>query len=272
MPGTEPLSDPLPARNEPADFQRRLEVLDTSLFAPIVSQTTEADRTSLLSVQAAVRRRRPGYVYLEIGSYLGGTLQPHVRDPACRKIYSIDKRPAAPPDERDGVCVYEDNSTAHMLHLLRQQDRRGTDKIECFDQDASEIDRARITEPPDLCFIDGEHTDRAVLSDFAFCLKVCRPDAVIVFHDAARVHRGLRTIQRTHDTHLRGLRLRGSVYAILLGDNPAADEPEIRRLAGSGPLFLTLLQLRAFYQAQVPSALRQRLKPLLRPLASQLPR
>ena len=78
-----------------------LKNLDTSVFEGIPSQTSDDDRKSLLALQAGVRSRRKTYTYLEIGSFLGGSLQPHLLDRSCERIYSIDKRCVVAPDDRD---------------------------------------------------------------------------------------------------------------------------------------------------------------------------
>jgi Methyltransferase domain len=172
----------------------RIESLDISLFAQIKSQTTDADRKSLLAVQACVREAADEYVYLEIGSYLGGSIQPHLLDPKCKKIYSIDKRQLASPDERTEAPDYPGNSEEHMLSLLAAIDAEQARKIECFNGQTKSLSPARIREAPNLCFIDGEHTPEAVVADFDFCRKVCAPGATIVFHDAQIVFRGLRSV------------------------------------------------------------------------------
>ncbi len=92
----------------------RIGALDAALFEPIASQTTAADRRSLLLAQHLVRRRS-SYVYLEIGSYLGGTLQTHYADPRCEAILSIDRRLPVSPDIRGRRFHYSDNSTATMM-------------------------------------------------------------------------------------------------------------------------------------------------------------
>jgi len=172
----------------------RIESLDTTLFARIKSQTTDADRKSLLAVQACVREAAEKYVYLEIGSYLGGSIQPHLLDPRCKKIYSIDKRQLASPDERTESPDYPGNSEENMLSLLAAIDGEQARKIECFDGETNSISPARISKAPNLCFIDGEHTPQGVVADFDFCRKVCAPGATIVFHDAEIVFRGLRSV------------------------------------------------------------------------------
>lgn len=57
------------------DFETRLASLDASLFQHVLSQMPEDDQKSLLALQSAVRAQHPQFVYLEIGSYKGGSLQ-----------------------------------------------------------------------------------------------------------------------------------------------------------------------------------------------------
>jgi len=144
------------------DFEKKILELDVSLFDKIPSQTLGEDQHSLLAIQNAIRRRKDKYAYLEIGSGLGGTIQTHLLDPKCERIYSIDPRPSQQPDERlPGLVVtYENNSTARMLELLANIDQNGIKKIKCFEFEASQIDKEQIELRPDIIFIDGEHTRR----------------------------------------------------------------------------------------------------------------
>jgi hypothetical protein len=125
------------------NFDQALEDLDLNLFEKITSQSTEADKRSLLAVQMAVRALRPDYTYLEIGSYLGGSIQPHLLDDKCRRIYSIDKRPSVQPDERGIDYVYRNNSTARMLEGLRQVST-DLDKIVTIDGETRDLDTGEV--------------------------------------------------------------------------------------------------------------------------------
>jgi Methyltransferase domain len=171
---------------------QRLESLDLELFAAIPSESSDNDKRSLLACQSAMRRLRPGYRYLEIGSYLGGSIQPHLVDPQCSQIVSIDKRPARMPDNRGLTFKYPNNTTERMLAQLREVGPEQMEKLVCIEGDARELDSARVPEPIDLAFVDGEHTDDAVLADTRFVVKVVRAEsAAIVFHDAQIVYNGL---------------------------------------------------------------------------------
>ncbi len=81
------------------DIAVRIESLDVSLFDAVPSQSTIGDRQAWLAVQRSLRQQSE-YVYLEIGSHLGGSIQQHLVDPRCRKIVSIDRRPLSQPDDR----------------------------------------------------------------------------------------------------------------------------------------------------------------------------
>ena len=161
------------------DIDQRIESLDTSLFDGVLAASTPGDRTSLLLLQRCVRRSGD-YVYLEIGSYLGGTIQQILVDSRCRLIYSIDKRPPIQADEMRGEGSYANNSTQRMMNGLRNAfPEARLEIITTFHSDASDLDPAQFIPKPDFCFIDGEHTNRAVVSDFSFCLAVCTSDSII---------------------------------------------------------------------------------------------
>jgi hypothetical protein len=173
-------------------FEQRLQGLDVELFAAVPSQSTDNDRRSLLACQLATRSLRDGYSYLEIGSYLGGSIQPHLIDSACARICSIDKRPPVQPDSRGVSWKYPQNTTERMLAALRQAGSgQHLPKLTCIEGDVREIDLARIESPVDLCLVDGEHTDEALVRDFEFCLSAIDGEGAIVCHDAQIVYMGL---------------------------------------------------------------------------------
>ncbi|MEO6192756.1 MAG: class I SAM-dependent methyltransferase [Thermoanaerobaculia bacterium] len=255
--------------NPSLDFERRIAGLDVSLFAAIDSQSDDGDKRSWLALQRLVRRANESYAYLEIGSFLGGSLQPHVLDPRCRKILSIDPRPTAQPDDRGQWFQYEDNSTERMLANLRAVDPDQVSKIVCFDSDARDVDPTRLADRPDLCFIDGEHTLRAVLSDFDFCLRVCAPRAIIFFHDDWVIHPALARILgslRAQGKPFNAFKLQGSTFAIALGASGLPEDDFIREAAVEGRRFIRRTRARRLLQRSVPSALRplaRRLRGLL---------
>ncbi|MEO8574245.1 MAG: hypothetical protein ABI481_09775, partial [Pyrinomonadaceae bacterium] len=136
-----------------SNFESAIAELDLNLFSKIDSQSTENDKRSFLAIQLAVRNLRPGYKYLEIGSYLGGSIQPHLLDDSCARIYSIDKRPVKQPDARGFDYTYLNNSTERMLEKLRTVASDKMDKLVTIDGDSRSIDPAEIEEKVDVCFI-----------------------------------------------------------------------------------------------------------------------
>lgn len=205
--------------------------LDTSMFSAILSETSEDDKRSLLLLQDCVRSRGD-YIYLEIGSHLGGTIQPYYVDPLCTLIYSIDKRPEFQLDERGRLYRYTDNSTKKMLENLScafpSVDRN---KVRAFDSESRRLDSSKIKEKPNICFIDGEHTTQAVFSDFKFCLKVCHSNSIIVFHDTCYVFEGIKKIKKylsNKSIPFCGFMLEGSVYSILLNEAIGAYSGKIK--------------------------------------------
>lgn len=238
-----------------SDFTRRLDALDVSLFDAVATQSSDDDRRAWLTVQRAVRRPS-GYVYLEIGSHLGGSIQQHLLDPWCRAIVSIDKRPLNQKDDRGTEFRYDGNSTARMLEHLRGVAPDALAKVRCFDADASEVAPSAIGDRADLCFIDGAHVHAAVLADFEACLGFASPNAAICFHDAFVTHRAIATIVAS--LHARAIpfgarKLGGSTFGIFLGDCPARTDARVQAMSRDG---VGWLHTRRRYD-RVPAGLRR---------------
>jgi len=204
------------------EFDNAITELDLRLFQTIESQSTDLDKQSLLACELAVREIAPNYNYLEIGSHLGGSIQPHLLDPRCRQIYSIDKRPPSQPDARGFDFVYENNSTRRMMELLSRV-AENTEKITTIDGDTKTISPDSIRDRIQLCFVDGEHTDEAVVTDFNFCLRVLDEGGAIVFHDAQITYNGIAECLRTleeKNIEFRAYVLPHIVFVVEIGDFP----------------------------------------------------
>jgi predicted O-methyltransferase YrrM len=229
-----------------SDFEKAITDLDLDLFSKIDSQSTNNDKQSFLAIQLAVRKLRPGYKYLEIGSYLGGSIQPHLLDENCAHIYSIDKRPEKQPDARGFDYTYLNNSTRRMLEKLSTVSAGNLDKITTIDGDSRSISPSEIKEKIDLCFIDGEHTDEAVLSDFNFCLKVLDESGCIAFHDAQITYNGIAScIDQLEQNGItfHAYCLPSIVFVIEIGDFPMHNERAIfERLVNNHQSYLYSLQ------------------------------
>jgi hypothetical protein len=74
---------------------------------------------------------------------------------------------------------------------------------------------------PDCCFVDGEHTDAAVLRDARFCLEASAADCAIVFHDANIIYNGLKafiTELQASGRQFRAYNLPSTVFVIEVGN------------------------------------------------------
>jgi Methyltransferase domain len=248
-----------------SSFIDRVDGLDLSLFDRILSQTTDDDKRSLLAVQRAVAKAHRTYTYLEIGSHLGGSIQPHLVDARCTRIYSIDPRPTHAPDDRSEghVSEYEDNSTKRMLDLLSAIDSAAINKIICFDQSGKDVDRAKIDPKPQLAFVDGEHTNKAAIEDYSFCIEVIANDGVILFHDAWIIYPAILAIHdrlRHHKPTAVPLFLAGSVFGIFLDPNLIFSDASLRELYQQNKNYFRGFRMRSFLRKYVPSPIWAALK------------
>lgn len=215
------------------NFEKLIQNLDLKLFEKIQSQSTDNDKKSFLAVQLAVRELQPNYNYLEIGSYLGGSIQPYLLDEKCAKIYSLDKRPLQQPDARGIDYVYQNNSTARMIEHLKKVAPENLDKLTTIDGDSREVKPSAIKDKIHYAFIDGEHTDEAVVSDFKFCLELLDESGAIGFHDAQITYNGIAEcvkLLEKEGAKFRAYSLPTNVFVIEVGDFPLHKNPEILEL------------------------------------------
>lgn len=235
------------------DFEQAINRLDLSLFEKISSQSSADDKRSLLACQLAARSLAAGgYRYLEIGSYLGGSIQPHLLDERCRFICSIDKRPPVQPDERGVDYEYLNNSTARMLENLRAVAPAAIGKIRTIDADTREIGADRVGEKIDLCYIDGEHTDEAVIADFRFCLTVLAERGAILFDDANVIYNGIGesiAYLEKGGVDFRAYSLPSKVFVVEINDFPLHRHPAVlERLTNNYRSYLFSLQSNDYYR------------------------
>jgi len=178
-------------RSEFGSFLDQLQLLDLSLMSAVPTTATVEDCRSLLALQLVARK--PGYTYLEIGSEKGGSLQTHLADPWCAKVFSIDLRVEEVADFRGKHNFYFGNTTASMRSNLEMVfGREEMKKLLTFDMEAARVPRESLTPAPSLIFIDAEHTDHAAYSDFFWALKTVDAVGWIAFHDAHLVCGGIR--------------------------------------------------------------------------------
>jgi hypothetical protein len=202
-------------------FSERLQSLDLTLMSAVATTATPGDCRALLALHFAARK--PDYTYLEIGSEQGGSLQAHLGDHWCSKVFSIDLRVEIAPDFRGTHEWYTGNSTATMWANLEKAFPNGEmDKLKTFDMTAADVPRAPLTPRPSLVFVDAEHTDRAVFDDFLWAYGVVQRDGWIAFHDAHFVCGGIKRVMAHLKSngvrHAAGRLTESSVFAIALGD------------------------------------------------------
>jgi hypothetical protein len=200
----------------------RIAMLDTALFNQVESQTGREDRRSLLALHGAIAEWRRQFSYLEIGSYLGGTLQPFVVDARCSRIISIDPRPGLTPDDRPGspTVSYPESSATRMIELLGAIPGADVTKIQTIDGSTEDIAPGQLGRC-DYCFIDGEHTSSAALRDARFCRAVLRGAGVIAFHDFQIVEPGITRFLAEVGRPMRAYLLKEHVFVVELGAEPS---------------------------------------------------
>jgi len=250
-------------------IDERIEQLDPSLVGHVATTTPEEDRRTLLALQTVIRRVFPAYTYLEIGSYKGGSLQPYVVDPKCQKIISIDPRPGATPDVGRGTHYYPEFSVETMLEQLRGIPGADVSKIQTFEATSSDLNANQIGVRPQLCFVDGEHTDEAVLTDARFCLSVLGDSGAIAFHDANIVFKGLQSFLAELTQSGRSFRahiLPNFLFLIELGPVCFCErEPLRQQLQENYKAYLAGMLANDYYRQAYPLSLGRIVKELREP-------
>jgi hypothetical protein len=198
----------------------RIAALDTGLFTHVHTQTTDGDRRSLLALHHAIAARGASFSYLEIGSYVGGTLQVVIADPRCTRAVSIDPRPQWAKDARpEAEWEYPDNTTERMLDNLASVPGADLSKLETVEAGTDDLSPDRFAHA-DFCFVDGEHTYEAALRDARFCRTVMQNAGVIAFHDFKLVEGAILAFLREAPRPRRAYLLLHSVFVVELGVVP----------------------------------------------------
>jgi hypothetical protein len=138
-----------------------------------------------------------------------------------------------------------------MRERLRGLDAAQAAKVVCFESDASRVDPTRIDPRPDVAFIDGEHTRRAVLSDYAFCRTVLSPAGTILFDDFPIVYPAVipivRSLRASGET-FSAFRLDGKVFGIFLDPGRAARDPHLSKCRERRRFTLARYALKALFR------------------------
>ncbi len=212
----------------------QIETGDTAAFK-VKSQTTEKDKSTLLAVQNFVKEQVGTYSYIEIGSHLGGSLVPHLADPACELVSSIDLRPEMQRDERGRDVVYEGNSTDRMiLGLMDHLPVENLTKLKTYDCDAADLDKYDVHKENSLALIDGEQTNTAAFRDFLNLRPFMAKNSVVLFHDSNLIFDALLNIESLLDHEggrFRSFFLPGILYGIGFGDMARPSETALESIA-----------------------------------------
>lgn len=156
----------------------------------VPSQLSGNDVRTLTSIMEFVSSRS-AYNYLEIGSYLGASLQWHLTNARCVKAVSIDKRSTDKIlDERHVNYAYS-VSTQDMINTLTSN-KLPIDKLITID---GTVDNIPDTDQFDLIFIDAEHTNSAAFYDGKKCISAMKDDSVLMFHDDWIVYKGIEKLE-----------------------------------------------------------------------------
>ena len=160
-------------------------------FFPIHSQTSREDKVFLINTIRLLNSNLVSYNYLEIGSYLGGSLTPFIIDKKCKKILSIDKRNLKLSDERGENFDYK-NIPEKKMFLNIKKYGLSTKKIKTFNGKIKDL--KKVNDKYDLVFIDGEHTDHNCYEDFLYSLNFIKKNSIIMFHDSPVIYKAISLI------------------------------------------------------------------------------
>jgi hypothetical protein len=106
-----------------------------------------------------------------------------------------------------------------MLDSLRRLPAADMSKLATFDVGTDALGAHQLGVKPNYCFIDGEHTDRAVLRDARFCRAALDGVGIVAFHDAGLVKPAIRDFLREEWSEVSyAIGFGGSVFALELGD------------------------------------------------------
>jgi hypothetical protein len=119
-----------------------------------------------------------------------------------------------------------------MLALLGQVPGADIEKLSTFDASTETMSVKDLPVRPDFCFIDGEHTDEAVLRDARFCADAVDGQGVIAFHDYDTVGSAIRAfLHEAWQDITMAIAFPGLVFALELGGLGVLQSPLIDRFA-----------------------------------------
>jgi len=150
------------------------------------------EREGFMELLKLVASMGSSFKYLEIGSYLGGSISPLLIEDLCREVVSIDQRGRHQPDERGRTFDYTTITEAQMLDNLVAHGF-SVDKIRCVNGSIENFTFGP-KENFRMALIDGEHTDFACFRDFIYLRPHLEEDSIVVFDDSNLVVKAVRNI------------------------------------------------------------------------------
>ena len=157
-------------------------------FKSIPGQIGPRSGLLLLALQEAIVAWAGSYTYLEIGSYAGRSMHPHIRRPECTYALSVDLRPEIAHDERGPVLGYDRMTTEKMIANLKKMcGEDALKKLETITGTSYDLRKSELAYSFDLAFIDGEHTVRGVFTDFLNAFAVMKHNSIVAFDDTSIV-------------------------------------------------------------------------------------
>ena len=125
-------------------------------------------------------------------------------------------------------------------------------KVVTIDGETRHLKPSEVTDKVTLCYIDGEHTDQAVLCDFKFCLNVLDENGAILFDDANIIYNGIADCLeylKANSIKFRAFILPDKVFAIAIGDFPLHQNSAVQEtLLNNYQSYLYSLQSNDFYR------------------------
>ena len=170
-------------------FLLKIPMMDQQIkkYFPIPTQTSQEDKIVILKINNLISSKIKNFIYIEIGSYLGGSLTPFLINNNCKKVISIDHRNQILDDERNENWSYEKITEIMMLKKLKSLNLN-VSKLKMFNGDISHY---KNKNKYDLAFIDGIHTDKNTFSDFLYVLDGFKKNSIIIFHDSVLIYKAL---------------------------------------------------------------------------------
>lgn len=184
----------------------------------------------IVALQHAIVNKFETYRYLEIGSFKGKSLLPHVLSAACTKCVSIDLRPALAPDVR-GIDLQYDHITAEKMvaSIAEHVPEKSLEKLTTFTANSSVISSELQDQRFDMVFIDGEHTIDGVMFDVENVKPVLAHNSVVIFDDNSLIYPVLEAASYLLRAQGGGevLYFKGGISAIFLGDKLKVEDVEV---------------------------------------------